>query len=87
MVNSHRGVEDKVTPKNSILGQSPHIFLWEEFVREFIAEGQIYYLRKRCGRYLTDSASDVVVELFPYELDLLYPYPTEETSYGHIQEK
>ncbi len=87
MVNSHRGVEDKVTPKNSILGQSPHIFFWEEFVREFIAEGQIYYLRKRCGRYLTDSASNVVVELFPFELDLLYPYPTEETSYGHIQEK
>ena len=89
MVNAHRGMEDKVSPDNSVdLRSSPLYFLWKEYVKEFICEGRLFTFRKRCERSLiptsTGSSSE---ELIPKKFDaLVYPYPTEETSYGHIQE-
>ena len=89
LVNSHRGIEDKVTPGNAVnLRNNPFFFLWKEYVREFISEGRIFNFRKRCeseiaGSGLSGSSDELMLRS---RGALTYPYPTEETSYGHIQE-
>ena len=90
MVHAHRGIEDLVRPDNSSLGRQAPIFLWEELVREFICEGQLYHFYKRCAQWVRDVVHswEGLEELWPVNpRDLVYPYPTEETSYGHIQER
>ncbi|MBR3501085.1 MAG: RagB/SusD family nutrient uptake outer membrane protein [Bacteroidales bacterium] len=86
-VNEHRGIDDKITPTNCDLSSQPEFFLWKEFVREFIAEMPAFDYRKRFtigpGAIAAYTAEELVPRL---DDNLVFPYPTEETSYGHIQE-
>lgn len=82
-LHSHRGVEDPVAP--ILFEYEAWELLWAEMNREFIGEGQLIYFAKRLrpGDITTSNAA----ELFPPRPEvLIYPYPSEETAYGHIQE-
>ena len=94
MLHAHRGVDDTITPTNTEISKQPMFFLWEELIREFVCEGRLYFWIKRCNidTWREDGLSSGIStgsrEIVPdYMGDLIYPYPTEETSYGHIQEK
>lgn len=54
-----------------------------ELTREFIGEGQLFYWYRLYER-LNGSYSISLVNSYS---GLMYPYPTSETSYGHVQEK
>lgn len=89
MVNAHRGMEDKLSPGNNPdLRDNPFYFLWKEYIKEFICEGRLFNYRKRIDKRLLSGGiggGEGTEELMYYR-DLTYPYPVEETSYGHIQE-
>lgn len=88
-LHGHRGVEDEipVTIAESYQNYEDQAisFLWEEMVREFIGEGQLFYFVKRCGQEITSGYTQEMIPTNRY-YQLTYPYPTEESSYGHIQE-
>lgn len=54
-----------------------------ELTREFIGEGQLFYWYRLYDRLESSYSASFVNN----SSDLMYPYPTSETSYGHIQEK
>lgn len=88
-----RGVEDELTPDNFLMTDQPLYFLWEEYVREFPCEAQIFYFRKRVmnssrptSLAIVYDCAELVNVAMGANLNLIFPYPTEETSYGHIQE-
>lgn len=89
MVNAHRGMEDKLSPGNNPdLRDNPFYFLWKEYIKEFICEGRLFNYRKRIDNMLLSGGTgggEGTIELMYYRV-LTYPYPVEETSYGHIQE-
>lgn len=82
-LHSHRGVDDPVAPV--IWESEPWEALWREMCREFIGEGRMFYFLKRLRP--RDITTSHAAELFPPRPEvLIYPYPSEETAYGHIQE-
>ena len=91
MVNAHRGMEDKLSPGNNPdLRNNPFYFLWKEYLKEFICEGRLFNYRKRIDKEMFyggvsggEGANELIFKSFNV---LTYPYPVEETSYGHIQE-
>lgn len=87
-LHHYRGIDDEITPSNCLLVSQPLFFLWEEYQREFLAEGQLFYFRKRCQHELFSQALTVFTEeIKPVQLDLVFPYPQDETIYGHIQQR
>ena len=87
-IHAHRGVDDVIPAEIAdFYGQNGILIplIWDEMVREFIGEGQNFFFVKRCGHeILQGNASEMIVS--QRARNLTYPYPTEETSYGHIQE-
>ena len=99
-IHSHRGNDETLTPDNVIkVGQatpqgdtqwSPEMdqLLIREYAIELMGEGQVLPFVKRMSRYNGGhpfSLSSGGVS-FPSASLLTYPYPSAETSYGHIQE-
>ena len=84
-IHAHRGVDDAIPTDASTFTIGNIEIIWEEMVREFIAEGQLFYFVKRRGQEIASGNTDEMIPVFRART-LTYPYPTEETSYGHIQE-
>lgn len=91
IIHSHRGVDDEMPidfPYMSSQENRCWSLFWEETVREFLGEGQIFYTEKRLGgelstRYRFSNAYELYLTHYG---KLIYPYPTTEITYGHIQE-
>ncbi len=83
-VMKHRGYTSELVPKalSEFWAQTELI---NEIAREFIGEGQLFYWDKIFCRLEIDSYT--LFALNQKDATLIYPYPTSETSYGHIQEK
>ncbi|MCI1639765.1 MAG: RagB/SusD family nutrient uptake outer membrane protein [Bacteroidales bacterium] len=83
-VRSHRGITDKYTVSRFTNIKDCQRELTNEYEREFINEGQLFYFIKRTyGDY--GMPENITVNATPD--NLIYPYPESETTYGHIQEK
>ena len=54
-----------------------------ELSREFLGEGQLFYWYRLYKRLKYQSP----ITIMNNTSGLMYPYPTSETSYGHVQEK
>lgn len=54
-----------------------------ELSREFLGEGQLFYWYRLYERLKYQSP----ITIMNNTSGLMYPYPTSETSYGHVQEK
>ena len=83
-VMKHRGYTSELVPKGMGLTWA-NVELTNEITREFIGEGQLFYWDKIFCRL--DISSVILFALNLNDATLIYPYPTSETSYGHIQEK
>lgn len=81
-VMSHRGYTDLNYPAEDF--EMPAEIV-KEVCREFIGEGQLFYWAKLSQKLSYPSSASVVMTSDPSLL--IYPYPTSETTYGHIQEK
>lgn len=83
-VMKHRGYTSELIPE-SLSKSWAQVALTNEITREFIGEGQLFYWDKIFCRL--DIFSMLSMPLNREDATLIYPYPTSETSYGHIQEK
>ncbi len=86
-LHGHRGVDDLIptdSAKPIVINDNLYL-IWAEMVREFIGEGQLFYFVKRRGGEILAGNSSEMIPGFRAR-NLTYPYPTEEISYGHIQE-
>lgn len=54
-----------------------------ELSREFLGEGQLFYWYRLYKRLECDFS----ISIMNNTSGMMYPYPTSETSYGHVQEK
>ncbi len=83
-VMKHRGYTSELIPSEMNESEAK-IELTLEITREFIGEGQLFYWAKvfsKLGIY------NIILSLLNQNDEtLIYPYPTTETSYGHLQEK
>ena len=97
-IHSHRGDDEAITPENIIrtgYSNPDGSTRWEadmdqlllrEYVIEMLGEGQILPFVKRFLRYAKYAFLVQGGIQFPAPAQLLFPYPSAETSYGHIQE-
>lgn len=82
ILRAHRGITmplpyDTYSPQN--------VFL-EEYMREFLNEGQLFYWLKHDRLKLLMSHDILNVHLMRPDKDLVFPYPDDEIYYGRKQE-
>lgn len=63
-------------------------FLDEEYVREFVGEGQLFFYEKRVIGRNKAAVRTYSTPFYtsPAENAMVYPYPQEELNYGRVQE-
>lgn len=80
VVRHYRGITEDL-PETAVLQRT----LTDEYIKEFINEGQLFYYLKRnlsTGISTTDYKLPGLAAK-----DLIYPYPEDEVNYGRVQEK
>ena len=80
-VMSHRGYTDVSFDDFSEYEMKEELRI--ETSREFLGEGQLFYWYRLYERLKYQSP----ITIMNNTSGLMYPYPTSETSYGHVQEK
>lgn len=81
-VMSHRGYTDLNYGDTAEALQKE---LVTEVAREFLGEGQLFYWAKLSQKLDFPETASEIITVSPSLL--IYPYPTSEITYGHIQEK
>lgn len=86
-VTSHRGYTN--TDLSEYVGYPDSLYeIFErDVIREFLGEGQMFHWVKMLLRMDKDGFVSAGMGALASGADLLYPYPSSETSYGHIQEQ
>lgn len=81
-IRAHRGYTD---PIDRNLHPEPEYLL--EFLRETLGEGQSCFMLKRLLAEGNEAAAGCGAMLEDFAGNTMYPYPTDETTYGRVQEK
>ena len=81
-IRAHRGYTD---PIDRNLHPEPEYLL--EFLRETLGEGQSCFMLKRLLAEDNEAAAGCGAMLEDFAGNTMYPYPTDETTYGRVQEK
>ena len=99
-IHAHRGIDEAILPDEvlrhgtvvdgeTVIVPDLEDLLVREYAIELVGEGQFLPFLKRFTHHMGNGAVNVYLttgERFPRPSELMLPYPSAETSYGHIQE-